>query len=367
MSGAAGAPRARIVGTGLIGTSIALALRAAGWPVSLEDPSPTAAALARDLGAGTIDELAPDVLAPDVVVVAAPPDVTGAVVATQLARWPSAVVTDVASVKSSVLATVRSLGGDLRRYVGSHPMAGRERSGAVAARPDLCAGRPWVVVPSPESSAEAVALVVSLARAARGEVVTLGPQEHDAAVAAVSHLPQLMATLTAARLRHEPDDAVALCGQGVRDVTRIAASDPGLWTQILAGNAAGVAALLRAVRTDLDDAVGALEALAAGGDAPGARAVLARLLDDGNHGRARVPGKHGGAPTPYTVVTVVVPDEPGALGRLFAAMGEAGINLEDLHLEHAVGHPVALAEVSVLPGVADRLRTHLGAGGWTIH
>ncbi|AKT51824.1 prephenate dehydrogenase [Arsenicicoccus sp. oral taxon 190] len=354
--------RARIVGTGLIGTSVGLALRAAGWQVSLQDPSPTAALLARDLGAGELDDLPPDV-----VVVAAPPDVAAQVVTKQLERWPDAVVTDVASVKGVVADGVRARGGDLSRYVGSHPMAGRERSGAVAARPDLFEGRAWVVVPTPASSDEAVERVVALARAARGEVVQLSAADHDAAVATVSHLPQVMATLTAARLRDQAEDAVGLAGQGLRDVTRIAASDPLLWTQILAGNAAGVRDVLRGVQDDLAVTVQALDQLARGEDARGARAVLAGLLDDGNRGRALVPGKHGGAPTTYEVVTVVVPDEPGALGRLFAAMGEADINLEDLHLEHAVGHPVALAEVSVLPAVADRLRDHLGSAGWRIH
>ena len=385
--------RARIVGTGLIGTSIGLALRAAGWQVSLQDPSPTAAALARDLGAGTIDDETPDV-----VVVAAPPDVAARVVAEQLERWPGAAVTDVASVKGAIASGVAALAGSgsVERYVGSHPMAGRERSGAVAGRPDLFEGRAWVVVPTPRSAPEAVDAVRALAAAARGEVVVMTADEHDAAVAAVSHVPQVMATLTAARLRDRDEHAVGLAGQGLRDVTRIASSDPQLWTQILAGNAAGVREVLLDVQEDLAAALEALAALAdeastssadagphrdRGGEhanalggryapapgAPGARAVLARLLDDGNRGRALVPGKHGGAPTAYDVVTVVIPDEPGSLGRLFAEVGDAGINIEDLHLEHAVGHPVALAEVSVLPAASDRLRDHLRSTGWRIH
>ena len=120
----------RIVGTGLIGTSLGIALTRAGYAVVLADPSPTAVALARDLGAGFV--AAKDDPAPEVVVVAAPPDVAGAVVADELATWPDTVVTDVSSVKVAVLEEVRRRGGDLTRYAGSHPMAGRERSGAVA-------------------------------------------------------------------------------------------------------------------------------------------------------------------------------------------------------------------------------------------
>ncbi|WP_343968268.1 prephenate dehydrogenase, partial [Oryzihumus leptocrescens] len=341
----------RIVGTGLIGASLGLALTARGYRVALEDASPTAAALARDLGAGQLASEVSD--EPDLVVVAAPPDVVARVVAEELKRWPRAVVTDVASVKSSVLAALVATGADLGRYVGSHPMAGRERSGAIAAQADLFAGRAWVVAPGPQADPEAVAAVRSLGEAVGAAVTQMSPEEHDAAVAAVSHVPQVAASLVAGRLRDLPASAVALSGQGIRDVTRIAASDPAMWTQILAANAPAVRAVLLALRADLDGVLGALEALGAGDEAGGpgtdpadsrvpgapergvgARAVLARAVAEGNTGHARIPGKHGAAPTTYATVAVVVPDEPGALARLLHDVGEAGINLEDLHLEH---------------------------------
>jgi len=131
--------RVRIVGTGLIGASLGMALSRKGFRVSLDDSSPTAAALARDLGAGVLAADSADV--PDLVVVAAPPDVVGSVVAHELTQWPDAVVTDAASVKGSVLTALQDMGADLSRYVGSHPMAGRERSGAIAAQADLF--EPW--------------------------------------------------------------------------------------------------------------------------------------------------------------------------------------------------------------------------------
>ncbi|WP_348520407.1 prephenate dehydrogenase [Arsenicicoccus piscis] len=309
---------------------------------------------------------------PDLVVVAAPPDVVADVVVRQLAEHPDAVVTDVASVKSVVLQAITEAGADLGRYVGSHPMAGRERSGAVAARADLFEGRAYVVVPSKDSTRSAVELVRRLAVDIGCQVTTMSAREHDDAVAAVSHVPQVMASLTAGRLRSLSEHSVALSGQGIRDVTRIAASDPQLWTQILAGNAGAVRSVLREVYDELGETLAALEAL--GDDdlirseaAPGARKVLASLIADGNAGQARIPGKHGSAPTPYATVVVVVPDEPGALGRLFQHMGEAGINLEDLHLEHALGHPVGLAEISVLPAAAEPLREQLTTRGWRVH
>ncbi|MGB2699445.1 MAG: prephenate dehydrogenase/arogenate dehydrogenase family protein, partial [Candidatus Phosphoribacter baldrii] len=212
--------RVLIRGTGLIGTSLGIALTRQGYAVSLADPSPTAERLARDLGAG---ELATDSdEAPDVVVVAAPPDVAADVVIDALATWPESVVTDVASVKGVVLDAARAAGGDLTRYVGSHPMAGRERSGAGHARGDLFEGRAWVVVPSPESGASAVATVTDLARSVGSAVTVMDAQTHDVAVATISHLPQVAASLVAAQLRSLDEQALGLAGQGVRDVTRIA-------------------------------------------------------------------------------------------------------------------------------------------------
>ena len=356
--------RVRIVGTGLIGTSLGIALSRAGYAVVLTDPSPTASALARDLGAGSVATQGDPT--PDLVVVAAPPDVAGQVVAQELERWPAAVVTDVASVKVAVLEQVRALGGDLGRYVGSHPMAGRERSGAVAARGDLFDGRAWVVVPSVDSSPAAVEAVRQLATAAGGTVSTMSPADHDAAVAVVSHVPQLASSLVAGRLRDLSDPAVALSGQGIRDVTRVAASDPQLWTQILAGNASAVRAVLGHVHAELGEVIDALDTLT-DGDGVGAREVLARVVAQGNAGHARIPGKHGAAPTAYTTVVVLVPDEPGELARLLHDVGAAGVNLEDLHLEHGLGQPFGLAEVSVLPAVAERLGDELEARGWRLH
>jgi prephenate dehydrogenase len=363
---AAGLPTVKVVGTGLLGTSIGLGLTAGGARVVLADPSPTALALATDLGAGAaFGRAGADV---GLVVVAAPPDVTADAVLAELAAHPAATVTDVASVKSGILERVGARGGDLSRYVGGHPLAGRERSGPVAARGDLFIGRPWVVCAGQKADGDRVGAVRRLALALGAVPVVMGAADHDASVAVVSHVPQVAASLVAARLRQAPDGAVALAGQGLRDVTRIAASDPLLWAQILAANAAPVLSVLQALRTDLDGVIAGLAAIGAesGRPAPGARAAVARLVADGNLGRERIPGKHGGRPTRYAVVTVVVPDEPGSLARLFADVGDAGVNVEELALEHAPGRAVGLVEVSVLPGVRERLEAALGAAGWKV-
>jgi prephenate dehydrogenase len=363
---AAGLPTVTVVGTGLLGTSVGLGLTAGGAGVVLSDPSPTALALAADLGAGTTS--LPDGAEVGLVVVAVPPDVTADVVLAALAAHPGATVTDVASVKSGILAEVTERGGDLTRYVGGHPMAGRERSGPVAARGDLFIGRPWVVCAGPTADAARVDVVRRLALALGATPVVMTADEHDASMAVVSHVPQVAASLVAARLRPAPEGAVALAGQGLRDVTRIAASDPLLWAQILAANAAPVLGVLRALRADLDGVIDGLASIVTedGTPAPGARAAVARLVADGNLGRERIPGKHGGQATRYVVVTVVVPDEPGSLARLFADIGEAEVNVEELALEHAPGRAVGLVEVSVLPAVRERLEAALAGSGWKV-
>lgn len=369
----------RVVGTGLLGTSAGLALRARGVEVVLADPSPSAVALAADLGAGR--PAAPGDR-PGLVVVAAPPDVTGAVVAAELAAHPGAVVTDVASVKAAVLASLTRAGADLGRYVGSHPMAGRERSGAIAARGDLFLGRPWVLCPaleagsSPGSSPAAVQVVADLAADVGATPVRMPAVEHDEAVALVSHLPQVAASLVAARLHAAPEAALALTGQGLRDVTRIAASDPGLWVQILGANAAQVASVLAPLRDDLDALLAALlrvagagagEGTGTGAAGTGAHAAIARALAAGTEGRARIPGKHGSPTTEYASVTVLVADRPGELARLLGDISAAGVNLEELRLDHVPGRVAAQAEVSVLPGARATLVEQLGALGWSVH
>ena len=366
-----------IVGTGLLGTSLALALRTADVEVQLSDTSPTSLALARDMGAGTPhDKHSPE---PQIVVVATPPDVTADVVVAQLTAHPHAVVTDVASVKERVVAEVRArAGAEARRYVGSHPMAGRERSGAGSADSDLFAGRPWVVV-GQDSDPEAELAIRNLAVDVGATPVRMGASEHDAAVAAVSHMPQLIASLVAARLEELGEGALALSGQGLRDVTRIAASDPRLWSAIVVGNAGPVADLLRRISDDLSALIKGIEAAACdpGGPeytapgaastiAPGAVGAVTDVMTRGNAGRARIPGKHGGAPRRYAEVQVLVPDAAGELGRLFSDVGAAGVNIEDFSLEHSAGQSAGIALISVLPAAAQGLEEALDAKGWRV-
>ncbi|MSZ20056.1 MAG: prephenate dehydrogenase, partial [Actinobacteria bacterium] len=273
-----------------------------------------------------------------------------------------AIVTDVASVKATVLSELELLGTDLSRYVGSHPMAGREQAGTLSGRSDIFIGRPWVVSANEASSKSAVDQVEALALDLGASLVHLNPVEHDRAVALVSHAPQLISSLMAARLSDSEATDIALAGQGLRDTTRIAASDPRLWIQILSANSHEVAKVVSALKADLDQVLGSLNAV----DKAGSLAAIGKLLEKGNLGVSRIPGKHGQRATEYAKVTVMIDDKPGELARLLTEIGEVGINLEDLTLEHATGAAVGLPELFVMPTVADKLVSELTQRGWKI-
>ncbi|MGO4785497.1 prephenate dehydrogenase [Cryobacterium sp. W22_MBD10_FK3] len=348
----------RVVGAGLLGTSIGLGLSARGLDVILADASPTNLSLAIDYGAG---RAATPADAPQLIVVCVPPDVTADIVARELAAFPDAIVTDVASVKLAPLTELRERGADVSRYIGSHPLAGRERGGPLAGRADLFIGRPWVVAAHDEISYQRATAIDDLILDLGATLVEMSPEEHDRGVALVSHVPQVVSTLMARRLTDAPASALNLAGQGLRDVTRVAASDPELWVQILGANPAPVREILVALRDDLDRFIGALADPAA----PGARRQVAEEIAGGNTGVARLPGKHG-QDRRYASLTVMVDDTPGQLARLFAEIGEVGVNLEDLRLEHSPGAQIGLAEISILPEAVSRLTTELAARGWRI-
>ena len=220
--------------------------------------------------------------------------------------YPGATVTDVASVKVRPLADVLASGADASRYVGSHPMAGREKSGPVAARGELFQARPWIICEHDSARPECVRLVRSVAVELGAIVTSLSVEEHDQTVALISHVPQAMSSLLASRLQDTLLYALSLAGQGLRDTVRIAASDPTLWVQIFAANAEPIVQTLYGVRDDLNRLISTLEDPAASG----ARLDLAQLMSEGNAGVARIPGKHGTAPAAFATMTVLVDDTP---------------------------------------------------------
>lgn len=168
-----------------------------------------------------------------------------------------------------------------------------------------------------------------------------------------------MAVLVAGQMAQARPVDLALSGQGVRDVTRIAAGDPQLWRQIIGANREAVTGLLTEIQADLARLIQAL--------ADDDREGLIGLLERGNVGTAAIPGKHGGPITPDTPVYVAVPDHPGELARLLADVGEIGVNIEDLRIDHDPGRPVGLVELRVADSSADHLHAELQQRGWAMH
>ncbi len=356
---------AAVVGTGLIGTSVALALSARGITVYLHDADPTAVRTAAALGAG-LDEAPP--AAVDLAVLAVPPARIAAALKECQGKGLAHSYTDVGSVKEQPLVDIEALGCDVSRYIGGHPLAGRERSGPFAARADLFDGRPWVLTPSKETDTETLNRALEMVALCRAVPVVMEPRAHDHAVALVSHAPHLVSALMAARLEGADDTATRLAGQGVRDVTRIAGSDPRLWVEILGANADAVADVLTGFADDLNETITALRALAAEDEAKrrGGADGIGAILRLGNAGHARIPGKHGAPAARYESVPVVVGDQPGELARLFGDVGNAGVNIEDMSIDHSPGRPAGLVELMVDPATAEGLVVELRRKGWNV-
>lgn len=348
-----------IVGTGLVGASVGCALTAAGVRVHLSDRVHAHAIVAASRGAGTTEPVDPAEVR--LVVVAVPPAHLADEVASALKTYPKATVTDVGSVKGTIIADLRARkASGLRRYVGSHPMAGSHASGPLTARADLFADRTWVVAPHDTASAHAVLDVQEVARLSGAQVVTLGPAHHDEAVAEVSHVPHLLSVVMGGQLHDVPSEHLRLAGQGLRDVTRISGGDPRLWRQIIAANREAVVALLTDVRGSLDDLIGILDT------DERTDAELEAYLDWGRSGTRLIPGKHGAPAIDFARVTIEIPDAPGALGRLFADIGTAGFNVEDVAIEHDAEREVGFLSVQVAPDAAAGLEKTISEAGWIV-
>ena len=324
-----------VCGGGLVGSSLVLALRAAGRDVRVHDADPEVRqALRTLLSADVADSWVEAAADASVVVAAVPPRAIPTVLAeaVMVAR-PSALLTDVAGVKQAVIERVAAglspHAGALARYVGGHPMAGSERSGPSAADATLFSGATWVLTPTVHTADDALARAGDLVRSLGARVLVLGAEEHDTIVGLVSHLPQLVASVladvAAEAVGSERDAVMAVAGPGFRDTTRIAASDPDLWLDIIDGNRAAVTAALAAFTARL-------EAVRSAVDEHDDEA-LAAVLRRASEARRRLLPKDIDDPT--RDVLVPLRDRPGEIARITAALGSAGINIEDLAMRHA--------------------------------
>lgn len=341
----------KVVGSGLIGSSIALALAAKGVKVTMSDLDPKAAALAQDLVGA-----APRESAPQLVVIASPVSTVSQVISEEIHQGINLGFIDISSVKVNPVLEVSSLALDRSRFLPTHPMAGREVGGAESARGDLFHGRPWIIDPVGVAP-DLLAAGLELIELCGGHVIEMGIEEHDKAVALISHLPQIVSSVLAAQLEGAPSQWLELSGNGLRDTTRIAASNPALWREILTANSSALQPLIDQVIADLQNLSSQLAS----------RESVENFIARGNRGRAMIPGKHGGIARNYTYLPVVIEDKPGQLAALFDECAEAEVNVEDLSIEHSPEQFTGLITLALSKNDAEKLYLHLLERGWRAH
>ena len=344
----------RVVGSGLIGTSIALGLKSAGYILSIEDEDPSAEEIAQGLiGQRSAGE------SPDLVIVATPISTISSLVREYGSRYPQATLIDIGGLKSEVVAEVEHFSALSERFCATHPMAGREISGALAARGDLFEGRIWIYTPTHNSSELAISRALEVIRALGASEVLLDPREHDQAIAGISHLPQVVSSLLSASLIELSDRDINLAGQGLRDVSRLAASSSTLWSELLHANSAAVIDLIQIFARHLDDLSTSLQ----NDDLRKTK----EILELGRENHARIPGKHGGKPRDYWFLPIIIDDKPGQLAKIFDVCALVGANVEDLSIEHTPGQESGLVTLALSQVDSGRVYDQLIREGWKAH
>jgi prephenate dehydrogenase len=342
---------ARIVGSGLIGTSIGLGLVQRGVQVHMVDSDLEAQSLAKDLVGGV------SISNPDLVVLAMPTSQLRAVINKENQLNPQSTFIDVGSVKNEVVLCVETVSGLSRRFLPTHPMAGREIGGASSARADLFQGRSWILTPSADVDPASRELVLELIEVLGATPIELSAVDHDRAVARISHLPQIASSLIAKQLTGTPPEWMELAGQGLRDTTRIAGSDESLWKEIIYSNRNELQQLLINLQSDVQLMIDSL-------DNPN---EIAQLIAQGRAGKALIPGKHGGKAREYFYLPIVIDDKPGQLGAIFNECAAMDVNVEDLNIEHSPGQLSALITLALSQSDAEKLSNHLTSIGWNVH
>jgi prephenate dehydrogenase len=342
-----------VVGTGLIGGSIGLALRARGWHVTGRDADSVRAQEALERGA--LDRVGEDPEA-TITFVATPVAAIAAEVRRALAG--GGVVTDVGSVKAPIIADVAH-----PRFVGGHPMAGSEQEGMDGAEPSLFEGATWVLTPTLDTDPDAYTTVRATVRELGADIVAVPPDRHDALVALVSHVPHLTAAtlMTLAADGAEEHAAVLrLAAGGFRDMTRVASGSPGIWPDICTENR-------QAIVEALDRLMSSLEVMrdqVAAGD----RSGILTALERARAARVSLPTR---APPPEELVELRIPvaDRPGVLAEVTTLFGELGVNIEDLNIVHSAEGPKGLLVLVVQAAHEGRVREALAARGYhpTVH
>jgi prephenate dehydrogenase len=336
-----------VIGAGLIGTSIALGAKRAGAEVQLFDEDGRAQNLANDL----VESV--EIADPTIVVIATPTSALLGAINRYKNLYPKSTFIDIGSTKTKVQVEVQTDKELSARFCPTHPMAGRELDGAEAAQSDLFVGKSWIITPLAETSGESIALVKELIEKLGARVIAMSPEDHDAAVASISHLPQIISSLLAAQLEGKSPEFLALAGSGVMDTTRIAGSNPDLWREILNLNRNAIEPLLKDFQKDLLTLIENYD--------------VESVLQRGRKGRHLLPGKHRSASRNYTYLPVVLEDKPNQLARLFDECAKANVNVEDITIEHSPEQETGLVLLALSAPNAELLQKHLATSGWRVH
>jgi prephenate dehydrogenase len=342
----------KIIGCGLIGTSIALRLKELGEKVWVEDKSPANLALARDLIGNHESEPANF----DLIIIATPISAIIDVLSNLKNFNENSTVIDIGGLKSKLILKVEDFKDIAPIFISAHPMAGREFVGPSNARADLFEGRAWLLTKTSQSNAKSVDIAKKLGRDLGATSYELSSKDHDSTIAAISHMPQVLSSLMGHLLNNESVDSLNFAGQGLRDVSRLADSDREMWSHLLLENS-------EEILPRINSAIDLLQKLhddLSTNNEDGVDQFLAK----GKAGRERIPGKHGAKPRTYSYLPIVIDDKPGQLARIFDECAQCSVNVEDLSIEHSPNQETGLITLALSQADALKLKAHMQSKGW---
>lgn len=346
------AGRAQVVGTGLIGGSVAAALRKSGWHVTGRDAVGDHAQRALELGC--LDAVGTDPEA-TFCVVAVPAALLADQVAIALADTAAAgaVVTDTGSVKTPVARAIAD-----PRFVPGHPMAGSEQDGIEGANPDMFAGAVWALTPNETTDDSSLRSARAVLAGLGSDVVTMTPERHDALVAVVSHVPHLAAASLMCLADDRADDdapLLRLAAGGFRDMTRIAAGHPGIWLDICGENRDAIVNVL----DELSERLMQMREVVAGADRDGLRAVLTQA----RRARTNLPSRYV-RPQELLEVRVPIPDRKGQIAAITMLAADCDVNVADIEVAHSPEGAEGVLVLVVARTEAQRFLAALAGQGY---
>ena len=254
---------------------------------------------------------------------------------------------------------VEELSENAENFISSHPMAGREVSGAESARADLFLGRAWIGIKSEITAIRAKDYLNQVVSTCGSTIYWLTPEEHDETVAAISHLPQLISTALAYSLDKKDVKSFELAGQGLRDVLRLSGSTPQIWSQLLIAKRDAIDPYL----VEMKESINLIQQCLKDGNTK----ELEEIFKIGNRVYKNIPGKHGGKNRNYSYLSIVIDDQPGQLAKIFDDCAEVRVNIEDLSIEHSPGQQTGLITLALNENDSEKLSDHLTSTGWNVH